>query len=149
MLKCVSYDDCGPFIGLTTLIFFLVCAAIGFSHSPSIPLALLSSESLLLLKDETFFLTRYTFDFTVRKWSGTVRQRDWGQNRETWKVCDWMLRVKHRLCVTNQVNRHLSKKMKKTSVLKKFVKFLRYTDEFFSRQMSPFWKLPSLCNCKI
>ena len=63
----VNYDDCGPLVGLTTLIVFLVCAAIASSHSPSITLALLSSESLLLLKNETVFRTRYTFDFTVRK----------------------------------------------------------------------------------
>ena len=106
----VSYNDCGPLVGLTTLIFFLVCAAIWSSHSPLITLALLSSESLLLLKNETVFRTRYTFYFTVRKWSVTVRQWNRGQNREAWKICDWMLNVKYRLCVTDHVNKHLLKK---------------------------------------
>ena len=149
MARVVNYDDCGLFVGLTRLFFFLVCAAIGSSHSPLITLALQSSKSMLLRKNEKVFRTRYTFDFTVRKWSVNVRQWHWGQNRETWKVCDWMLRVKHRLCVTEQVNRHLSKKMKKTSVLKTFVKSLRYTDEFFCWRISPFWKLPVLYNCKV
>ena len=112
-------------------------------------LGLLSSESLLLLKNNTVFRTRYTADFTVRKWSVTARQWDRSQNHETWKVCDWMLRGKHRICVTDQVHRHLPKKTKKKSVLKKIVKSLRYTDEFLSRQISPFWKLPALYNCKV
>ena len=71
-----------PFVGLTRIIFFLICRAIKSLHSPSITLALLSSESQLLLKNEIVFWTSYTFDFTVRKRSTTMRPRDRGQNHE-------------------------------------------------------------------
>ena len=55
----------------------------------------------------------------------------------------WLLLVQHTFCVTDKVNRHLSKKMKKKKKKKKTeeneekkpesVKCLRYVDEFFSR----------------
>ena len=43
----------------------------------------MSSKSLLLLKNETNLWTRYTFEFTVRKLSITVRPWDRGQNCES------------------------------------------------------------------
>ena len=49
----------------------------------------------------------------------------------------WLLRVRHTLCVTDKVNRHLSKKMKKMKKNEKkkskLAKSLRYMDEFFPR----------------
>ena len=69
------------FVGLTRL-FFLICTAIRCSHSLSITFALLSSKSLFLLK-KTVFWTRFTFDFTMRKWSITVRLWGRGQNCES------------------------------------------------------------------
>ena len=48
----------------------------------------------------------------------------------------WRLKVQHTLCLTDRVNRNLSKKMKKNEKNEKkkskSVKFLRYMDEFFS-----------------
>ena len=51
----------------------------------------------------------------------------------------WLLLVQHTFCVTNKVNRHLPKKMKKKKKTKEnekkkpeSVKCLRYVDEFFS-----------------
>ena len=61
-----------PFVGFTW-VFFLICTAIASSHSPLITSTLLSSESLLLLVNVTVFWTRYTFDFTLKKWSLLVR----------------------------------------------------------------------------
>ena len=40
------------------------------------------------------------------------------------------------------------KEIEKTSVLKKSVKFLRYTFEFFFRRITTTWKLPAIYNCK-
>ena len=48
---------------------------------------------------------------------------------------DWLLRRQHMLCVTDKVNRHLSKKIQKTKKNEKkrskSVKSLRYKDGFF------------------
>ena len=53
---------------------------------------------------------------------------------------DWQHKLKHTLWVTDLVNSYLSKKIeKKTSVQKKSVKFLRYTNGFFSRQMTIYY----------
>ena len=41
------------------------------------------------------------------------------------------------------------KMKKKISVLKKSVKSLRYTDKFFSRQITTTWKLTAICNYKV
>ena len=83
-----------PFVWLTWLIFFLICAAIGSSHSPSMTLTLLPKVSLLLLKNKTIFWTRYTFDFNAIKWAVTVRPWDRSQNRDSWKVCIKQRRLK-------------------------------------------------------
>ena len=37
----------------------------------------------------------------------------------------------------------------KTSLLKKSVKSLRYTDEFFFRWITTTWKLPAMYNCEV
>ena len=75
--------SCLPFVGLTRLTFFKICSAIRYSHSQLITLALLSSKSLLLLKNETNLWMRHTFEFTVGKLSITVRPWDRGQNGES------------------------------------------------------------------
>ena len=64
----------------------------------------------------------------------------------------WLLRVKHRLCVTDKVNRHLSKKTKKIYLCKEHLDLENPGDMwmiFFPDQwLFTSWKLPTIYNYK-